>query len=88
MTAKRGRTSEEPAHRYDLEKFVNESTAEKFGLISKNRSFIKDKGFHHLEDFFPQSHCEQGVEGTMPTPYTGCHYGSPRILLQSSLQHE
>ena len=25
----------------------NESTTEKFGLISKNRSFIKEKGFHH-----------------------------------------
>ena len=47
MTAKRGQASEEPAHSYDHEKFVNESVTEKFGLISKNRSFIKEKGFHH-----------------------------------------
>ena len=52
MTAKRGRASEEPAHSYDHDKFVNESSAEKFGLMSKNRSFIKEKGFHHPDDFF------------------------------------
>ena len=43
---------EEPTHNYDHEKFVNEGAVEKFGLISKNRSFIKEKGFHHLDDFF------------------------------------
>ena len=47
MAAKRGRASEEHAHSYDHDKFVNESTTKKFGLISKNRSFIKEKGFHH-----------------------------------------
>ena len=52
MTSKRGQASEEPAHSYDHDKFINESGTEKFGLISKNRSFIKDKGFHHLDDFF------------------------------------
>ena len=45
MTAKRGRASEEPAHSYDHDKFFNESAVEKFGLIPKNRSFIKEKGF-------------------------------------------
>ena len=35
MTAKRGRASEEPTHSYDHDKFVNESAAENFGLISK-----------------------------------------------------
>ena len=48
MTAKRGRASEEPARTYDHDKFVNESAAEKFGLISKNRSFINEKGFTTL----------------------------------------
>ena len=52
MTSKRGQTSEELALNYDHTKFVNEGVAEKFGLISKNRSFIKEKGFHHPEDFF------------------------------------
>ena len=47
MTAKRGRASEEPARSYDHDKFVNEDAAAKFGLISKNRSFRKEKGFHH-----------------------------------------
>ena len=45
MTVKRGRASEEPARSYDHDKFVNESAAEKFGLISKNWSFIKERGF-------------------------------------------
>ena len=52
MSSKISRGSEEPTHSYDHDKFVNESTAEKFGLILKNRSFIKEKGFHHPDDFF------------------------------------
>ena len=60
MTAKRGRASEEIAHSYDHDKFVNESTAEKFGLISKNRSFIKEKGFHHSYDFFSKTIANKG----------------------------
>ena len=49
---------EEPAHNYDHEKFVNKGAAEKFGLISKNRSFIKEEGFHHPDDFFRKNHGE------------------------------
>ena len=60
MTAKRGRASEEPARSYDHDKFVNESAAEKFDLISKNWSFIKDKGFHHPDDFFPKMIANKG----------------------------
>ena len=52
MSSKRSRASEKPAHSYDNDKFFNEIEAEKFSLISKNRSFIKEKGFHHLDDFF------------------------------------
>ena len=52
MTSKRGRASEEPTQSYDHTKFVNEGAAKKFGLISKNQSFIKGKGFHHPKDFF------------------------------------
>ena len=55
MSLKRSWASEEPSHDYDHEKFVNESTTKKFGLISKNRSFIKEKGFHHLDDFFRET---------------------------------
>ena len=43
---------EEPSYAYNHEKFVNEGATEKFGLILKNRSFIKAKGFHHPDDFF------------------------------------
>ena len=52
MTAKRGQTSEKPTHSYDHDKFVNESATKKFSLSSKNRSFIKEKRFHHPDDFF------------------------------------
>ena len=39
---------------------VNASTTEKFGLISKNRSFIKEKGFHHPGDFFCKTIANKG----------------------------
>ena len=45
MTAKRGRASEEPVHNYDHDKFVNESAAEKFGLISKIGPSLRRRGF-------------------------------------------
>ena len=60
MTAKRGRASEEPTHSYNHDKFVNESTIEKFGLISKNRSFIREKGFHQPYDFFRKTIANKG----------------------------
>ena len=60
ISSKRGRASEEPTHSYDHEKFVNESAAEKFGLISKTRSFIKEKGFHNPDDFFRKTIANKG----------------------------
>ena len=60
LSSKRSRASEDPAHDYDHEKFVNASAAKKFGLISKNRSFIKEKGFHHLDDFFHKTIANKG----------------------------
>ena len=60
MTAKKGQASEEPARCYDHDKFVNESAAKKFNLISKNRSFSKEKGFHHPEDFFFKTIADKG----------------------------
>ena len=70
MTAKRGRASEEPAHSYDHDKFVNESATERFGLISKNWPFIKEKGFHHPEDFFRKTIANKGWRALChpPTP--------------------
>ena len=60
MTGKRGQASEEPAHSYDHDKFFNESVAEKFSLISKNRSFIKEKGFHYPGNFFHKTITNKG----------------------------
>ena len=72
MIAKRGQASEEPAHSYDHDKFVNESSAEKFGLISKSRLFIKEKGFHHPDDFFCKTIANKGWWALCqpPTPAT------------------
>ena len=60
MSSKRSWASEEPAHSYDHDKFVNESVTKKFCLISKNRSFIKEKGFHHSDDFFRKTIVNKG----------------------------
>ena len=68
MTAKRGRAGEEPMQNYDHTKFVNEGAAEKFGLISKNRSFIKEKGFHHPEDFFCKTIANKGWRALCQPP--------------------
>ena len=68
MTAKRGRASEEPRHSYDHDKFVNESEAKKFGLISKNRLFIKEKGFHHPDDFFRKMIANKGWRALCQPP--------------------
>ena len=41
-------------------------------LISKNRSFIKEKGFHHLKDFFRKTIANKGWRALCkpPTPAT------------------
>ena len=68
MSSKRGRASEEPAHSYDHDKYFNESVAEKFSLISKNRSFIKKKGFHHPNDFFRKTIVIKGWQALCQPP--------------------
>ena len=52
LPTKRGRASEDPTPNYDVTRFVNKGAADRFGTICKNRSFINEKGFHHLDDFF------------------------------------
>ena len=69
MTTKHGRASEELARTYDHEKFVNESAAEEFGLISKNQSFIKEKGLHHPEDFFCKTIAFKGWHALCQPPH-------------------
>ena len=60
LSLKKRRKIEEPSHDYDHVKFFNASVAEKFGLISKTRSFVKEKGFHHLDDFFRKTIANKG----------------------------
>ena len=71
MSSKRSQVSEEPTHSYDHDKFVNESAAEKFGLILKNRSFIKGKGFHHPDDFFHKIITNKGWRALCQPPSLG-----------------
>ena len=52
LPAKQSRPSEAPTPAFDASRFANMSAAERFGTICKNRSFIKEKGFHHPDDFF------------------------------------
>ena len=84
MSSKNNRASEEPSLAYDHDKFVNESAAEKFGLISANRSFIKEKGFQHLDDFFHKTIARKGWGCIVPTPEAGCLDGCAGILRQPS----
>ena len=74
MTVKRGQASEEPTQNYDHTKFVNEGAAENFGLISKNRSFIKEKGFHHPEFY----NLELVDNGAFYNLYTALNY--PEVI--------
>ena len=60
LPTKRGRASEDSTPNYDVTWFVNEGAADRFGTISKNRSFIKEKGFHHPDDFFRKTIAAKG----------------------------
>ena len=61
LTAKRGRASEKLTLNFDLTyNFVNEGAADTFGTICKNMSFIKEKGFHHPDDFFRKTIANKG----------------------------
>ena len=51
LPAKRSRPSEASTPAFDASRFANSNAADRFSIICKNRSFIKEKGFHHPEDF-------------------------------------
>ena len=55
-----GRASEDPTPNFDVSRFVNESAVDRFGTICKNRYFIKEKGFHHPDDFFRKTIAAKG----------------------------
>ena len=54
---------------FDLTKFVNEGAADRFGTICKNRSFIKEKGFHHPDDFFRKTIANKGWRALCQPPH-------------------
>ena len=60
MSSKSSQTDVEPSQAYDHGKFVNESAVKNFGLISANRSFIKEKGFQNPDDFFLKTITQKG----------------------------
>ena len=61
-------SNKEPTEDYDHENFVNVGASQKFTLISANRSFIKEKGFHHLEDFFRKTITKKGWKALCQPP--------------------
>ena len=60
LSSKKSRRVEKPIEEYDQEKFINLGASKKFTLISMNRSFIKEKGFHHPKDFFTKTITTKG----------------------------
>ena len=68
MPTKLGQTSEDPTPNYDVTRFVNEGAADRFGTICKNRSFIKEKGFHHPDDFFRKTIVAKGWRALCQPP--------------------
>ena len=66
---KRGRASEDPTPNFDVTRFVNEGAVDRFGTICKNRYFIKEKGFHHPEDFFRKTFAAKGWRAPCQPPH-------------------
>ena len=69
LPTKRSRASEDPTPNYDVTRFVNEGAADRFGTIFKNRSFIKEKGFHHPDDFFRKTIAAKGWRALCQPPH-------------------
>ena len=69
LPTKRSRSSEDPTPTYDVTRFVNESAADRFGTICKNQLFIKEKGFHHPDDFFRKTIATKGWRALCQPPH-------------------
>ena len=69
LPTKRGRTSEGPTPNFDVSKFINEGATDRFDTICKNRSFIKEKGFHHPDDFFRKTIAAKGWRALCQPPH-------------------
>ena len=69
LPTKRGRANEDPTPNFDITKFANEGATDRFGTICKNRSFIKEKGFHHPDDFFRKTIATKGWRALCQPPH-------------------
>ena len=69
LPTKRGRPSDDSTPNYDVSRFVNEGAADRFNTICKNRSFIKEKGFHHPDDFFRKTIDAKGWRALCQPPH-------------------
>ena len=68
LPTKRGRASEDLSLKFDVTRFVNEGATDRFGTIYKNRSFIKEKGFNHPDDFFRKTIATKGWRALCQPP--------------------
>ena len=64
--------------------FINASAADRFSTICKNRSFIKEKGFHHPDDFFRKTIEAKGWRALCQPPRPAGDECGTRILRQTS----
>ena len=69
LPTKRGRSGEDPTPNYDVIQFENEGAADRFSTICKNSSFIKEKGFHHLDYFFRKTITAKGWRALCQPPH-------------------
>ena len=69
LPTKRGRASEDPTPNYDVTRFCNEGATDRFDTICKNRSLIKEKGFHHPDDFFRKTIAAKGWRALCQPPH-------------------
>ena len=69
LPTKQGRDSEDLTSNFDVTRFVNEGAADRFSTICKNRSFIKEKGFHHPYDFFRKTIAAKGWRALCQPPH-------------------
>ena len=68
MSSKKSRRVEELEEEYDITKFINWGASKKFTLISTNRLFIKENGFHHSKDFFKKTIRKKGWKALFQPP--------------------
>ena len=65
-----GKRKKLPTPNFDVSRFVNVgAAADRFGTICKNCSFIKEKGFHHPDDFFRKTIAAKGWRAICQPPH-------------------